>query len=225
MAFTLSSVVPWGRTFQEYQKMFLLDQTALSKKIADFGGGPSSFNCEASAQGCSVTSFDPVYQFTSGQLRKRIQETRAVVMGQMAENQDHYVWTDISSLEELEARRMSAMNLFLEDFEGGKAQRRYICHMLPNQLPLPDGTFDLGLSSHFLLMYTMLGYEFHIQSISEMLRVCKEVRIFPLLNLDGQDSQLISQVIDHFRKDYTVEIKPASYEFQKGGNQLLIIKH
>lgn len=224
MSFQLSGVVPWGRTFGEYQRMFLLNAADLSGKIAGFGDGPASFNFEATQMGCTVTSFDPVYQFSPEQLCRRIEEVRVEVMAQMAQNQTHYVWTEIPSLEELERRRMSAMRLFLADFEAGKAQNRYCCHALPDRLPCPDNAFDLGLSSHFLLLYTELGYEFHIRAMSEMLRACREIRIFPLLDLNGQDSQLIYRVMDYFRRDYKVSIKTTPYEFQKGGNRLLIIR-
>ena len=118
---------------------------------------------------------------------------------------------------------MSAMKVFLEDYEQGKTEKRYIYHEFPNRLPLPDNSFDIGLSSHFLLMYTALGFDFHIASITEMLRVCREVRIFPLCDLDSNKSDLVEAVIDHFRKWYSVEIKTTGYEFQKGANRLLII--
>ena len=48
---------------------------------------------------------------------------------------------------------------------------------MPDKLAYEDNTFDMGLSSHFLLMYTVLGFDFHIQTMTEMLRVCKENRI------------------------------------------------
>jgi hypothetical protein len=69
-----------------------------------------------------------------------------------------------------------------------------------------------------------LGLEFHIQSITEILRLCKEVRIFPLLNLNAEKSEVLDGIIEHFNKNYTVEIKKVAYEFQKSGNQLLSIK-
>lgn len=148
---------------------------------------------------------------------------RITVMQQARENMDNYVWTHIKSLEELENVRMSAMKLFLADYERGKSEKRYVFHELPAKLAVEDNTFDLGLSSHFLLMYTALGYAFHIQAISEMLRVCKEVRIFPIVDLDANETELITRVIDYFKEHYKVEIKKISYEFQKGDNQLLII--
>ena len=224
MAFQLDSVVPWGRNLQEYRLMFQLKDNDMKKKIAGFGDGPASFNCEAAKQGCSVTSFDPIYQFSRGDLQKRIEEVRTTVMQQMKENMDNYVWTSIKNLEELEKVRMSAMQLFLTDYEKGKAEYRYICHELPERLPYGDNAFDIGLSSHFLLMYMVLGYEFHIQAITEMLRVCREVRIFPIVDLDANRTNLITDVINYFKNSYEVEIRGTQYEFQKGGNKLLIIR-
>lgn len=224
MAFQLSSVVPWGRNMAEYRLMFQLTEQDMSKRIAGFGDGPASFNFEMTEQGYSVTSFDPVYQFSKDALQRRIDEVCITVMKQMEENKDNYVWTQIKSLEELKHTRLSAMNLFLSDFEKGKREHRYICHELPNRLPFADGAFDLGLSSHFLLMYTMLGYDFHIQSITEMLRVCKEIRIFPVVDLDARETDLIADVIRYFGQRYSVELRKTGYEFQKGDNKVLIIK-
>lgn len=51
-----------------------------------------------------------------------------------------------------------------------------------------------------------------------------EIRIFPIVDLDANKTDLIKNVIDHFQKDYKVEIVKTEYEFQKGDHQLLIIK-
>lgn len=60
--------------------------------------------------------------------------------------------------------------------------------------------------------------------MTEMLRVCKEIRIFPMADLDANKTGLIQNVIDYFRKDYQVKIVKTEYEFQKGDNKLLIIR-
>lgn len=73
-------------------------------------------------------------------------------------------------------------------------------------------------------MYTALGYDFHIRSITEMLRVCKEIRIFPIVDLDANKTDLIENVINYFKNDYNIEIMTTDYEFQKGDNKLLVIK-
>lgn len=224
MAFKLDSVVPWGRNLDEYKRMFCLDENDMSKKIAGFGDGPACFNCEATNIGSHVVSFDPIYQFSKEEIQNRIEEVRGTVMQQMKENMDNYVWTHIKDLNALEDIRMSAMWKFLSDYEQGKKEGRYVFHELPARLPYRAESFDIGLSSHFLLMYTALGYDFHIQSITEMLRVCKEIRIFPIVDLDANKTDLIKDVIDYFQKEYHALIVTTDYEFQKGDNKLLIIR-
>lgn len=224
MAFKLNSVVPWGRNLSEYRSMFCLTDEDMRKRIAGFGDGSASFNCEAARLGFSVTSFDPVYRFSTDELENRIEEVRGIVMEQMRENADNYVWTQIKDLDELENLRMSVMRLFLSDYERGKSEGRYICHELPDKLSFEDKTFDIGLSSHFLLMYTDLGLDFHIRAMSEMLRVCREIRLFPIVDLDANQTDLVSDVVDYFEKNHKVEIRETQYEFQKGGNKMLVIK-
>ena len=194
-------------------------------KIAGFGDGPSSFNAEMTAKGADVTSYDPIYAFSAEDIKDRIEDTRNIVMEQMSQNMDNYVWTNFKGLSDLENTRISAMNNFLLDFEKGKKEGRYVAHSLPDSIDLPDKYYDIGLSSHFLLMYTDLGYDFHIRAIDEMLRLCREVRIFPIVDLSGESDPIIADVIEYFKKKYTVHIMDTEYEFQKGGKKLLIIDH
>lgn len=224
MAFLLSGVVPWGRNFDEYRLMFRLTEDDLKKRIAGFSDGPACFNRELTERGGSVISFDPIYQFPKEDIERRITEVRVTVMEQMRQNADNYVWTKIKSLDELESVRMSAMKRFLEDYDKGRAEGRYVYHELPNRLPFEDNRFDIGLSSHFLLMYTSLGYDFHIAAMTEMLRVCKEIRVFPIVDLDANKTELISKVIGHFRENFRVDIVGTDYEFQKGDNKMLVIR-
>lgn len=224
MAFLLNDVVPWGRTLMEYRRMFGLTDSDMKLKIAGFGDGPSSFNAEAAIMGADVTSYDIIYQFTREDIQNRITQVKDVVMQQMQCNQENYVWTQIQNLDELERLRMDAMNCFLEDYESGKSEGRYIFYTLPDRLEVKDKYYDLGLSSHFLLMYDNLGYEFHRKAISEMLRVCKEVRIFPICDLDGNDTELAKKIIDYFNEEYEVAVIASEYQFQKGKHEMLIIK-
>ena len=59
----LENVVPWGRCFEEYVKMFDLTSDELKLNIVDCGGGPSSFNVEMTKLDGKVISCDPIYQF------------------------------------------------------------------------------------------------------------------------------------------------------------------
>jgi SAM-dependent methyltransferase len=225
MGFTLDKVVPWGRSYDEYLAMFALTEADLRRSILGCGDGPAGFNAELTRRGGRIVSVDPVYIFDALQINNRISETREAVMTQLRKNQSDYIWNAIASIEELEHARMSAMAIFLADYENGKREGRYIEGELPT-LPFENGTFDLSLSSHFLFLYsTHLSAEFHLQALREMLRIAREVRIFPLLTLDGSPSPHLSFVIESLSSQgYKIEIKPVLYEFQRGGNEMLVVQ-
>lgn len=227
MTIRYESIVPWGRSFEEYVAMFNLNESDLDKYILGCGDGPASFNCIMKQMGKKIISIDPIYQLTKDEISKRIDETYQNVINQTKQNLDKFIWTKIKDIEELGKIRMMAMGKFLEDYDVGKAEKRYIVAELPN-LPFEDDQFDLSLSSHFLFLYSNnLSLEFHIQSINEMLRVSKEVRIFPLLDVYGKRSPYVDAVIGRFIEiGYDVEEVKVDYEFQKGGNAMLkIIKN
>jgi len=224
MAFELKNTVPWGRNLEEYKSMFNLIDSDLDKRIVSFGDGPASFNSEMTFLGKSVVSIDPVYRFTVDELKQRINETKDIVIEQTKNNLDNFVWKSIKNIQELELVRLSAMNNFLQDFEKGKTDNRYINHELPNRTDFKAKSFDLALSSHFLVLYAQLGLDFHIESVKEMLRVATEIRIFPLMNLDAEKSEVLDGLIEFFKADYSISIEKVSYEFQKNGNQMLKIK-
>ena len=110
----LKSVVPWGRSLDEYKRMFSFKVTDLNKTILGCGDGPASFNYELTQQGGQVISIDPVYQFTAQELQNRIEQVYQEIMHQMELHQDKYCWEQIPSIKALGELRMQAMNLFLE---------------------------------------------------------------------------------------------------------------
>jgi SAM-dependent methyltransferase len=223
--FTLDRVVPWGRSFEEYRLMFSLSELDLSSRILGCGDGPASFNAEAARRGARVVSVDPLYQWTPDQIRERIAATYDEIIDQTRRNADEFVWTSIPSIEDLGRRRLAAMEDFLADFPVGTAQGRYVAAALP-ALPFDDGAFDLGLSSHLLFLYTsQLGREFHRAAVGDMCRVCREVRIFPLLALGAVPSPLVRDVADdRISAGCTVTIEDVPYEFQRGGNRMMRIR-
>jgi len=225
MGFTLDKVVPWGRSFAEYVNMFDLAETDLQRRILGCGDGPAGFNAVLTKQGGNVVSIDPIYAFDAAQIKGRVAETYDAVMAQMRKNQRDYVWTAISSVEELGHIRMSAMDIFLSDFELGKSEGRYIAGELPS-LPFKNGTFDIALSSHFLFLYSAhLSAAFHLQALLEMLRVAYEVRVFPLLTLEGNPSPHFSPITEALvNLGFNAELRRVPYEFQRGGNEMLLIR-
>lgn len=224
MGLKLESVVPWGRSLGEYVRMFALTPDDRRRQILDCGGGPASFNAEMTQQGYSVVSCDPIYQFSAAEIERRIQDTYPLIMNGVSDNQDDYVWRDIQSPEQLCQIRLEAMNQFLQDFPAGLAAGRYQVEELP-ELTFGDRQFDLALCGHLLFTYSrQLSESFHLNSIRELCRVAQQVRIFPLVDSSGEPSPLLPAVMQKLSQDgYLMQIQTVDYEFQKGGNQLLLV--
>ena len=196
MPFSIDRVVPWGRTAEEYQAMFSLSTAEQRQRILDCGGGPASFNAELNSTWGNVVSVDPLYSLSGRAIEQRIEETFTVMITELYRNRDSFVWTHVHSVEELGQRRMGAMRRFLCDYSAGVECGRYINASLP-KLPFANGSFDLALSSHFLFLYSkQLDLAFHLQALGEMLRVATEVRIFPLLEMDGKPSTYLPLVVE-----------------------------
>jgi hypothetical protein len=225
MAFKYEEAVPWGRSFDEYCRMFDLTSEDLGRTILGCADGPASFNAEMFAKGNPVVSCDPIYQFTREQIRTRIGATYDTVIGQTRDNKDKFVWDVIPSVEDLGRRRLSAMNIFLKDYEEGLAQGRYVPAELPD-LPFHAQSFDLALCSHFLFFFgDHLSLGFHKNAVDELGRVAREVRLFPLLTYNSEPSPLVMAVVEHVqRTGHTASIRKVPYEFQRGGNMMLTIR-
>jgi hypothetical protein len=221
----LENIVPWGRSKKEYMEMFNLTQEdVLNKKILGCGDGPSSFNTEVDYDGGEIVSIDPLYAYSKKEIMQRIDEVASVVMEEVKANADKFVWKNIPDVESLEHIRIESMMEFLMDYEDGQEEGRYVEAELPN-LPFEDHSFDLALSSHLLFLYSEhLDAPFHIDAIEEMLRVAKEVRIFPLVTLQSKPSPHVDKVMAYLKeKGYAVEIVKTAYAFQKGGDEMMRI--
>ena len=225
MDFHYKDIIPWGRSFDEYLDMFNLSEADLARGIVDVGGGPASFNALMYQRSMPIVSVDPIYRYSEAELRQRIQETYDDVIAQARQNQDKFVWTHISSVDELAEIRMQAMDTFCQDLESGKQQGRYINASLPN-LPFPDGHFDLVLSAHLLFFYSAnRDLAFHLDAIQELLRIGTEVRIFPIVDVNSNPSPFLSLVIDELEKDGIVcSVERVPYHFQKTGNEMLRLR-
>ena len=223
--FTLDKVVPWGRSFEEYRRMFLLTDDDLRGRIRGCADGPAGFNAEATRRGARVTSCDPLYELRAEQIRERIAATAQDILEQTRRNRDDFVWDDITSIEELHRVRMAAMDEFLADYDAGRSEGRYVTAAAPS-LPFADGSFELALSSHFLFLYSeQLGRQFHEDAVFELCRVAEEVRIFPLIALGSLPSAHVATVVTELRGlEYDVRIERVPYGFQKCANEMMRIR-
>lgn len=221
----LKDVALIGRTFDEYYSMFNLSNIDKEHdKILDAAAGISSFCCEAAARGYNVHACDRIYEMPAEDIFEKAKSDVSDVMGKMPKIAELYNWKRFCNVNELKSNRLTALGRFTEDYEKNRENYSF-CEF-------PESGFDkeefaVTLSSHFLFMYDeMLGYEFHRETVYELLRISsKEVRIFPLVNLKGQRSPFVSKIVkEMFNKGYRISIDKVNYEFVKNGNEMLRIQ-
>jgi hypothetical protein len=216
----LHEVIPWGRSFDEYRHMFALSDSDLAGPILGCGDGPASFNVEATALGHTVVSSDPIYAFSVAEIERRVEACYDMVIAQVRQSVDGFVWQNFRDPDHLGSCRLAAMRRFLADFEQGKREGRCVLASLPT-LPFSEGQFSLALVSHLLFLYSdRLGREFHLAAVKELLRVAGELRVFPLLTLDREWSAHVSPVKEHLEQGgFQVDIIAVESEFQRAADQ------
>jgi len=218
--------VPWGRDAAEYTAFLGLNDQRPESRILDCGGGPSSFAAEMVGQGRLVVAVDPLYRLDGPVIERHVAETAHIMHEGLLAAHERFVWDLYGSPDELVARRLTTMRMFLADYDAGRQAARYLDAALP-QLPFADRSFDLVLCSHLLFLYDhRFDLAFHTAALLEMLRVGLEARIFPLLDLSGKPSALVAPVAGRLRGiGLRVSMERVGYEFQKGGNHMLKITH
>jgi hypothetical protein len=222
LALKLDDIVPFGRSFDEYIRIFALTEEDLDKKIISLADGPAAFNAEMKKRGYIVTSVDPIYEFPGHEIDRRFHQVVDGIIAQVVASPGDWTWTYHKTPEKLRKNRELALETFLADYDAGKIEGRYVIGSLPH-LTYPDRSFDIALCSHFLFLYSeRLGYEFHRDSITEMMRIANEVRIFPLLDLSLIRSPHVEPLTEElWSRGFTVEFRKVDYEIQRGGNEMM----
>lgn len=204
--------------------MFRLERADLPRRILGCGDGPAAFNGAWTRRGGSIVSADPLYMLTRDQIAARIEEVRPMMEGHLRETRAAYDWNYFGSVANLVSTRMSAMKAFLDDYEQGKRQGRYVCGALPS-LPFDDNEFEMALCGHYLFTYSdALSSEQHVDGVRELIRVAGELRIYPLVASDGKLSPHIAPVIEYLREfGATWEETLVDYRFQSMATHMLRI--
>ena len=103
-AITIDRVFPWGRSLDEYQRMFALSEKDLEKRILSCADGPAAFNATMTRSGRRVISVDPLYAFSAEQIRQRIDATHDLMVQRARDAAHRFVWNQIKSPEHMGAR-------------------------------------------------------------------------------------------------------------------------
>jgi hypothetical protein len=220
----LGATLVSARSGAEYAAMFDLDLAALAgRRVLDCPGGAAAFTADAGALGVDVTAVDPVY---TGPHDELVEHARAeTVRGNdyLRREPDRYVWTYFRDLADHLTDRSAAVDRFATHRVA--EPHRYVAASLP-ALPFADDTFDLALSSHLLFTYDdRFDVTFHEDAVVELLRVAREVRCFPTLSMRFEPSSAVDRVVAAARRaGADVAVVPSAYEFQRGGNELVVAR-
>lgn len=226
MQLDLENIAITGRTFGEYSTFFDINLENLrGKKVLDCPSGASSFVATLKQEDIEAKGVDIIYEFDKESIGqqgiKSIEKIYKDTSWMDVYNMDFY-----KTKENHKLHRESALKYFIDDYNS----QDYIFAELP-KLPFEDDSFDILLSSHLLFVYDdRLNFNFHKDSIVEMLRVAQEVRIFPLVdfknsrvNEEKNFSPFVYQLLEDL-PNFKCEILKTNFEFQPRANCYLKIR-
>lgn len=215
------AIVSWGRTAEEYEAFFGLADVPQSARVLDCGAGPASFCAEWTRRGRRVVAADPIYASPAEEIGAGFEPTADRMLEGMRRAHGRFRWAEYGSPERVVEVRRTALKDFLDDFGDERSTGRYVAAGLPH-LPFASGAFDLVLCSHLLFLYSdELGLDAHVDALAEMLRVGREVRVFPLLDMSGGPSSHLEGCVAELRRVADAEIIDVPYEFRAGDTSML----
>jgi hypothetical protein len=190
-------------------------------RILDCPAGPSSFVAEANKLGVNVVGCDPLFGMPIKELIYRDREDLELILNQIFAVSYLYNW---ESMEGLRRCRELALDIFESDYCTGLIEKRHLKGELP-KLPFQDRSFDLVLSGNLLFYYNNeFDYTFHKDSILEMLRVSREVRIYSTQGPYNHPWKYFEKLLSDLKKESVItNIVSAPHHFQLGVNKMLII--
>lgn len=95
------------------------------------------------------------------------------------------------------------------------------------RLPFRDDAFELAVCSHLLFTWAdQLGLEWHRAALFELARVAGEVRVFPtIMQGPGEAVPFWGTLMsDLSEAGLRTESREVPYEFQVGGNRMLVVQ-
>ena len=221
MTFSLDHVIFFGRTWAECLGMYALEESQLAgRRILDCPGGPDALVAEGIARGLDIHAVDPQYAFEPDVLEER--GHREITDAMKKWQEDPAQALEEKQAEEFTRLKLEALASFIAAYSSHRD--RFIDASLPN-LPFEDNSFDLVLSGHFLFLYASIDHgglmshdqidlDFHIRSVRELVRVGREVRIFPTFATTGpaRRQPYVEPVMEAIADDgLQVELVPSNW--------------
>lgn len=186
-------------------------------------GGACSFTAKAKAKGADAYAADLLYQRGKDELKELGEAGIERVYANTAWMNEHN-FSFYGDLAGHRAAREGALRDFLVDF----SPDRYLYAKLPHFRIAKS--FDLILSAHFLFTYDdRFDYEFHLASLLSMMKAAKELRIFPLVDMNNKrkdKEQNFSPFVYRLLAELPyfglkAKIVPVNFEFQRGAGFMM----
>jgi hypothetical protein len=216
-------VLVTSRAFAEYEAFFALSSADLSGRVLDCAAGASGLAAGLRARGGRATALDPAYARGTDALLADAHASVTQGAALVAAHADRFVWDWYGTPGRKEAMRRDALAAFTADLR--VHPDTYVAGALPD-LPFRDDAFGLALCSHLLFTWSdTFGEEWHRRALRGLLRVAREVRVFPLVvQSTGEEVPFLPRLLDGLRTDgYGVEVRRVPYEFQRGADRLLAL--
>lgn len=202
--------------------MFGLDDSSLTAdSILDCAAGASPFGAQVRARGGWVTSVDPIYNQTAGEIMTQVVENLTHARDWLAAHTASIDWEYLGSPDAYIRASQVAADLFAVDYTAGP--EHYVAAVLP-RLPFPDRHFTLTLSANLLSVNDRLGYLEHLEALQELVRVTGgEVRIHPVVDPDGVPYAYLDEARRVLDQDgIGTELRSIDKGWIIGGNQTLV---
>lgn len=218
----MRKLVLWGHSVEEYREMFDLSQDEINSKILEYGCGPSAVNSQLAQSNNRVVSCDPLFVLDRDTLYSKTVMLFTQMADEVQAHQDHFDFSRSGGFDPLMADRKLGIETFFTDYDQGKSDQRYI-GVTDYNLPFADFSFDFALCSHYLFAdLDEQTVDFHLSVIRELARVAKEVRIFPLIDKDGNTSPFLGPVLLGLQQEnYGIEVREVDFHLHQSGNAML----
>lgn len=214
--------VLWGHHVSEYKEMFDLSDASLQANLLEYGCGASAVNTELHQEGTSMISVDPLFALSKPEIVQKVMHGFDERADQVLADQAQFNVESYGGMEAFLATRRAGMEAFFADYNAGVAEGRYQA-LVDGPLPFENFSFDLALSSHYLFANAADdAVAYHLETIEELARVAKEVRIFPLIERSGTPSALVGPVLLGLQQaNFGAEVREVSCVLYPEGNAML----
>ena len=217
------------RGYEEYVRMFALDETRLAAgEVLDVAAGASSYTADLGARELRAVAADPRYGQAPGALVAEAREEIAASTNKLRGLAHRFDFSYYGDLDRHRAMREASLGRFAADYARAYGSERYTEASLPS-LPFADNRFALVLCSHFLFLYgEQFDYAFHAASVLELLRVCRpggEVRIYPAATLAFEPYPRLDELLAEAEEaGARVRMEPTNLPFIPTPSQVLILE-